>query len=83
MESSRRWAVPAAALLSAVVVGLGVLVADRPSAMAPTNQIGGPFARLLAESADLGPARGPQVQITAALNEPAEPVRLMDWADVR
>ena len=53
MESSRRWAVPAAALLSAIVVGLGVLVADRPSTMVPTNQIGGPFARLLAESADL------------------------------
>ena len=80
MESSRRWAVPAAALLSVIVVGLGVLVADRPSTMVPTNQIGGPFARLLAESADLGPARAPQVQITAALNEPAEPVRLMDWA---
>lgn len=68
------------ALLSAVVVGLVALVADRPSAVAPANLIGGPFARLLAEATDLGPARAQQVQLTAALNRPSEPVRLIDWA---
>ena len=81
MESWRRRALAVSALVLTVVVGLGALAADRPSAGAPANLIGGPFARLLAESADLGPARDQQVQITAALNRASEPVRLIDWAE--
>ena len=64
----------------AVTVGLGALAGDRPSAVAPANLIDGPFARLLAESTDLGPTRDQQVQITAALNRASEPVRLRGWA---
>ena len=80
MRSRHRWALSVTALLSAVAVGLGALTADRPADQALDNLIGGPFARLLAESTDLGPARAQQVQITAALSRPAEPVRLMNWA---
>ena len=39
----------------------------------PPLQIDGPYARLLAESTDLGPARGAPVRLIAALNRPALP----------
>ncbi|MCH9720968.1 MAG: S53 family peptidase [Actinomycetia bacterium] len=79
MESGRRCRRSITALVSAVVVGLGGLVADQSRVAAPAEAIGGPFARLLAESADLGPATTPQVQLTAALHRTAEPVRLIGW----
>lgn len=78
MRSSPRWALPAVALFTAVAVGWASLTAD--SSPAETDIIGGPYARLLAESTDLGPARTDPVQLTAALNGPAEPVRLGEWA---
>ncbi|MGI9125631.1 MAG: S53 family peptidase [Mycobacterium sp.] len=79
MGLERRWALSSVALVSAVAVGLGLLVADR-SAEPPSGDIGGPYARLLTESADLGPAHDQQIQLTAALSRPAKPVRLMQWA---
>ncbi|MCW1956953.1 MAG: S53 family peptidase [Mycobacterium sp.] len=74
---------PAVVVVSAlsVTAALGVAVADQPSAELLPNAIGGPYARLLAESADLGPARSERIQVTAALNRPAEPVRLIGWAE--
>ena len=44
-------------------------------------EIEGPFASLLADSTDLGPARGEHVQLTAKLNEPTQPDGLIGWAD--
>ena len=40
----------------------------------------GPFASLLAGSADLGPARTDQVQLTVALTDSRRPAALMAWA---
>lgn len=69
----------AAALV--LIVTSTLTVAGRP---APTQQadevIKGPYARLLAESADLGPARSDVVRLTAALHRGSEPVRLAEWA---
>lgn len=42
--------------------------------------IEGPYARLLSESIDLGPARSDPVQLTAELHQRAEPVHLIEWA---
>jgi kumamolisin len=44
------------------------------------NLIGGPLARFLASSSDLGPVRGHPVQLTVALNDPARPQTLIGWA---
>ena len=76
MHQPRRRAV-SVALLS---VALGLFVGDRPGSAAPANTIEGPYARLLAESVDLGPAHPQRIQLTAALNRPAMPTHLDAWA---
>ncbi len=65
-----------------VAAAMLVLVADlRVAAMhVDTPVIGGPFARLLARSTDLGPARTDRVQLTAVLNDSNRPGELIDWA---
>lgn len=45
--------------------------------------IDGPYARLLAESTDLGPARDRPVRVIAALNRSQPPQRLSQWARLR
>lgn len=42
--------------------------------------ISGPYARLLAQAADLGPARDSVVQMTAELHSAAQPLLLTEWA---
>lgn len=69
------------ALAAAVVVVFVLAVGAHPGA--PANTIGGPYSRLLAESTDLGPAHTARIQLTAALHQPAEPLRLTDWARSR
>jgi len=44
------------------------------------GRIDGPYAALLDESSDLGPARGGHVQVTAALRSDSRPDRLIGWA---
>jgi len=51
-------------------------------APAPTA-IDGPYARLLAESSDLGPADGQTLRLIAELNRPAMPSLLDRWARLR
>lgn len=68
-------------MVIAVALLLVFVGADRPGTPVLKNVIGGPYARLLAESVDLGPARVDRVQLTAALNDAAAPVRLTEWAD--
>jgi kumamolisin len=65
-----------------IVAALGLVALERPDTP-DANVIGGPYARLLAQSADLGPARFDRVQLTAALQRRAEPLRLRSWADSR
>lgn len=68
----------ACAVATAVAV---VSVSDERSANSLLdNTISGPYGRLLAQSADLGPARAERVQVTAALHGPSEPTHLSAWA---
>ena len=78
-----QWMLTAAATTAVVAVTLGLVGADQPAPSEPAAVIGGPYARLLSDANDLGPARGERVQLTAALNRAAEPVRLTRWADDR
>ena len=67
-------------MICAVVAALALFAADRPAGPPRAELIKGPYARLLAGSADLGPARAAQVHLTAALQRGVEPVRLRGWA---
>jgi kumamolisin len=67
--------------VAAVAVVMVVFAADRPTPPVPYTVIAGPFARLLAQAVDLGPARTERVQLTAELQAPTEPVALSTWAD--
>jgi kumamolisin len=53
------------------------------SALDESPLIGGPFARLLAGSTDLGPSRAEQARLTAALRASARPDALINWATSR
>jgi len=68
-------------LLAVSAAGV-LLVADlrRSAAKAVPEVISGPYASLLASSADLGPAQSDHVQLTAALRDPSRPGLLMGWA---
>ena len=48
----------AAAATTAAALALGLVAADRPATSVPADLIGGPYARMLAESTDLGPGAG-------------------------
>jgi kumamolisin len=62
------------------VATLALFGADHRAAPMRGQVVEGPYARLLSESTDLGPARADRVTITAALERPVEPVRLRGWA---
>ena len=65
----------------AVAVAAGsVSLASHQSWPLAGDVIGGPYARLLAQSVDVGPARSERVQLTADLYHRAEPVALTTWA---
>ena len=72
---------PAVAVAGIVSVTAALLltVGDSPPMSVP-DAISGPYARLLGDSTDLGPARSGAVQVTAALHRRSEPVHLMRWA---
>ena len=69
-----------------VLVAVGVLVLAlgmREERSRDTSAlIGGPFAWLLASSADLGPADG-DAELTVALDKPTRPEALIRWAESR
>jgi kumamolisin len=70
------------ALAALMLVGAGLAGAG-PLDTAPPHTIGGPYARLLAQASDLGPARSQPVQVTAELHRPADPTHLRQWAQAR
>ena len=74
----RRWCAAVSVLTLAAAVP--VLADLRRAAEPIPNVITGPYASLLAASADLGPARTDHAQLTAALRRPARPAALIDWA---
>jgi len=71
-----------AVLLTAVTVAAFLVLSDRRGLGSPTatERIGGPYADLLDDSTDLGPAHGEHVQLTAALHGADRPGALTVWA---
>ena len=74
----RRWCCVVSVLTLAAA--LPVLTDLRRMPDPPPNTIKGPYASLLAASADLGPARADHVQVTAALRGAERPEALIDWS---
>ncbi len=72
---------PALVTASALIVASGVGAGCAPHHPAPA--ITGPFASLLASSADLGPSSSGDAQLTVALPSSGRPERLMGWASSR
>ena len=69
-------------LAISVAAGVSVLAVhhlSEPRDRAAT--IGGPYARLLSSSTDLGPSRREHAQLTVALRDAKHPQPLMQWAD--
>lgn len=64
----------------ATITALALFSGDGLANPVPGKAIGGPYARYLAESQDLGPARSGTVELTAALRNRTEPVLLSAWA---
>lgn len=69
--------------MALVATVAAVITADRPWQPGPADVIDGPYARLLAQATDLGPARDPRVQLIAELHDDGQPVRLTGWARMR
>ncbi len=77
----RRWRTPFR--IAAISVCLGLAGCSLPvpaSEPVRPNTIAGPYAALLAASADLGPSGTERAHITAALRSSLRPLRLMQWA---
>lgn len=73
-------------ILTAAAVTVSILVANLLLCGAHRGGDGagvitGPYARLLAQATDLGPARSGKVKLTAALNRFDEPLALRAWAN--
>jgi len=71
---------PSVLVTATLVAGSVLFAADVPAWDLRAAAVTGPFARLLAGSSDLGPARDDRVQLTAQLREASHPVRLDGWA---
>lgn len=76
----RRRGVLSATVVALTVLAVTSLLGDQTDLAGRPVVIDGPYARLLTESADLGPAREQTVRVTAQLHRNAEPVRLNAWA---
>ncbi len=70
----------AASAAGAVAAALTVFAADHRATPDAGHIITGPYARLLAEAADLGPAASGTVYVTAELFRGATPAALAAWA---
>lgn len=69
-------------VLALVAAGVLMFAGDlRPdTARRGGTPIAGPYSYLLADSADLGPSRTGDVQVTVALHDSRRPAALLDWA---
>jgi kumamolisin len=65
------------AVTAVAALAVGLVRAHKPH---DSREITGTYAALLSASADLGPARGERVELTAALRGGGTPRLLMDWA---
>ena len=69
--------------LMVLAVALMVVAADVAPVGRDPRTVPGPYAALLASSADLGYSRSDRAQLTAALLDATAPGRLIDWAHDR
>ncbi len=76
--TSRRWL--SAAGVAVLAAALMLVGGDLPASVSGGGTVGGPFARLLSRSSDLGPAEGGRVQLTAELRQNSRPAHLDRWA---
>src|SRR4051812_19051986 len=68
-------------LTMSMAAGAVVLVESKAQPdPSPALSIGGPYARLLAASTDLGPSRRAHTQLTVALHDSTQPKSLVQWA---
>lgn len=65
-----------------ITAAVGAFAPDRSPVSRAAQVIDGPYGRLLAAAADLGPSRSERVRLTSALHHPSEPVHLADWARI-
>jgi len=65
---------------AAAAVLLVLAAAVHPGALLRGAAVDGAYARFLAASTDLGPAREESVRLSAALQKPSQPVELDRWA---
>lgn len=70
----------AGVLVLLMAATLALFGAGHPAERGPAAVIDGPYARLLAQSTDLGPTRFNQIQLTVALHHRTQPVLLGAWA---
>ncbi len=80
MRTRGRRPVLAIATLAVPVLTAGLLLLGGDRVAPGSTLITGPYARMLQQSADLGPARTERVKLTAALHGPATPRQLRRWA---
>ena len=81
MKTGRLRASIAAALVGICSTAVALVARGDDHIPAGAGSITGPYAALLASSADLGSARGSHAQLTAALRTSAHPQALIGWAD--
>lgn len=67
-------------LTATTLVAVTVLLSDPVPRPEQAATIAGPYAALLASSADLGPSHRAHTQLTVALRDSVRPVQLMEWA---
>lgn len=80
----RKGLTPPTALGATVLIAvLAAATVVSPGLRFDSSPIGGPYARMLSASTDLGPADGVRVRVTAALREPTRPRHLDAWARAR
>jgi kumamolisin len=68
-------------LLALAVIGVLAVATELRPAPANPRLIAGPYASLLASSADLGPSRAGDAQLTVTLADANRPAALMGWAE--
>jgi len=71
-----------AVFLIAITVFAFLVISDHRDGSSPSgnDRIGGPYAALLNDSTDLGPARGEHAQLTVTLHQADRPGELIAWA---
>jgi kumamolisin len=70
-----------AGVLALIAAGVMVFVSDLRPGFDSAGTITGPYAYLLASSADLGPSHRSDTQLTAALHGSSRPQSLFGWAN--